>query len=183
MTLAKAKPGAPSTDFSETRTLSRLLGTAALLVVVAQGCSTMSGTSMAPAPESGAAVVNVTSAPALPMAPKESAVKPSAIHVGEASWYGPGFSGKPTASGDVFDETKLTAAHKTIPLGTKAKVTNLQNGKSVEVEINDRGPYTEGRIIDLSQAAAKSIGIIHRGVAKVRVEVLEREMALGEVKP
>lgn len=72
----------------------------------------------------------------------------------------------------MFDEEKFTAAHKTIPLGSRAKVTNLANGKSVEVEINDRGPFVEGRIIDLSQAAAQALGIIDRGVAKVRVDVL-----------
>jgi rare lipoprotein A len=103
-------------------------------------------------------------------------------HVGEASWYGPGFSGKTTASGEVFDETKMTAAHKTLPLGTKAKVTNLKDGKSVQVEINDRGPYAQGRIIDLSPAAAKALGIIHRGVVKVRVESLENPATLGDAQ-
>ena len=92
--------------------------------------------------------------------------------MGQASWYGPGFSGKKTASGDVFDEEKFTAAHKTIPLGSRAKVTNLANGKTVEVEINDRGPFVPGRIIDLSQAAAQALGIVDRGTAKVQVDVL-----------
>jgi rare lipoprotein A len=75
----------------------------------------------------------------------------------------------------------MTAAHKTLPLGTKAKVTNVNNGKSVEVEITDRGPYAEGRIIDLSQAAASAIGIIDRGVAKVRVELMNEARATDEV--
>jgi rare lipoprotein A len=79
--------------------------------------------------------------------------------VGEASWYGGDFNGKTTASAHTFDETKMTAAHRTLPLGSKAKVTNLDNGKSVEVEINDRGPFAKGRIIDLSHAAAKVLGI------------------------
>ena len=70
---------------------------------------------------------------------------------GTASWYGPGFHGKKTASGEIYDQTKLTAAHKTLPLGTKARVTNLDNGSAVEVEINDRGPFVDGRIIDLSR--------------------------------
>jgi len=95
------------------------------------------------------------------------------VHVGAASWYGPGFSGKKTASGEIFDETKFTAAHKTMPLGTRARVTHLENGKSVEVVINDRGPYTEGRMIDLSQAAARALGMISNGVAKVRIELLK----------
>lgn len=97
---------------------------------------------------------------------------PANVYIGAASWYGPGFHGKKTASGEIFDETKLTAAHKTIPLGRKVKVTHLGNGKSVEVLINDRGPYVEGRMIDLSHAAAKALGMIDYGIAKVQVELL-----------
>jgi rare lipoprotein A len=98
---------------------------------------------------------------------------PNNFHVGAASWYGPGFSGKKTASGDTFDETKFTAAHKTLPLGSKARITHLGNRKSVEVLINDRGPFVEGRMIDLSQAAAKALGMIDNGIAKVQVESLQ----------
>jgi rare lipoprotein A len=94
------------------------------------------------------------------------------VHVGAASWYGPGFAGRKTASGETFDDTKFTAAHKTMPLGTKARVTHLGNGRSVEVMINDRGPYINGRMIDLSRAAAKALGMIENGVAKVRIEPL-----------
>jgi len=101
------------------------------------------------------------------------------VRIGAASWYGPGFNGKKTASGDIFDPTKLTAAHRTIPLGRRVRVTHLANGKSVEVVINDRGPYAEGRMIDLSQAAANALGMIGKGVAKVRVEELD-EAALAE---
>ena len=92
-------------------------------------------------------------------------------HIGEASWYGPGFQGKKTASGEIFDDSKLTAAHKTIPLGSKAKVTNLTNGKTVEVKINDRGPFIDGRMVDLSQAAAKALGMIDRGTARVQLDL------------
>jgi rare lipoprotein A len=92
---------------------------------------------------------------------------------GTASWYGPGFHGKKTASGEIYDQTKLTAAHKTLPLGTKARVTNLENGNAVEVEINDRGPFVKGRIIDLSRAAAGILGLVEDGVAPVKVEVIE----------
>ena len=101
-------------------------------------------------------------------------VQPKTIKVlrGKASWYGPGFHGKKTASGEVFDQQKLTAAHKTIPLGSKAIVTNLNNGNTVEVEINDRGPYIPGRIIDVSQAAADALGFVASGTAPVRVELL-----------
>ncbi|MGE5219904.1 MAG: septal ring lytic transglycosylase RlpA family protein [Chloroflexota bacterium] len=96
----------------------------------------------------------------------------SSRHVGEASWYGPGFRGKKTASGDVFDDEKFTAAHKTLPLGSRVRVTNLSNKKFVEVEINDRGPFVAGRIIDLSRAAARRLGMIDDGTAKVQVELL-----------
>jgi len=99
------------------------------------------------------------------------------VRIGAASWYGPGFNGKKTASGDIFDESKLTAAHRTMPLGSKARVTHLGNGKSVEVLINDRGPYIEGRVIDLSRAAAKALGIIDKGVAKVEVQWLREAIA------
>jgi rare lipoprotein A len=91
---------------------------------------------------------------------------------GTASWYGPGFHGKKTASGEIYDQTKLTAAHKTLPLGTKARVTNLDNGSAVEVEINDRGPFVGGRIIDLSRAAAGALGLVESGTAPVRVELI-----------
>jgi rare lipoprotein A len=103
-----------------------------------------------------------------------ASARPQTIKVlrGKASWYGPGFHGKKTASGEVFDQQKLTAAHKTIPLGSKAIVTNLNNGNSVEVEINDRGPYIPGRIIDLSEAAASVLGFVASGTAPVRVELL-----------
>jgi rare lipoprotein A len=109
-----------------------------------------------------------------------SVTAPNNVHVGVASWYGPRFSGKKTASGDTFDETKLTAAHKTLPLGSRAKVINLKNGKSIEVVINDRGPYVQGRVIDLSQAAAEALGIIDRGVAKVRIELLQETVAADQ---
>jgi rare lipoprotein A (peptidoglycan hydrolase) len=100
--------------------------------------------------------------------------KPRTKHAlnGTASWYGPRFQGKKTASGEIYDQRKLTAAHKTLPLGTKARVTNLDNGSSVEVEINDRGPYVEGRIIDLSRAAAGALGFVELGVAPVQVELV-----------
>ena len=83
-----------------------------------------------------------------------------------------GFHGKKTASGEIYDQTKLTAAHKTLPLGTKARVTNLDNGSAVEVEINDRGPFVDGRIIDLSRAAAGALGLVESGTAPVRVELI-----------
>jgi rare lipoprotein A (peptidoglycan hydrolase) len=104
------------------------------------------------------------------------------IRIGAASWYGPGFNGKKTASGDIFDPTKLTAAHRSIPLGRRVRVTHLANGKSVEVLINDRGPYTEGRMIDLSQAAANALEMTGKGIAKVRVEELEEAVIAENVR-
>jgi rare lipoprotein A len=99
---------------------------------------------------------------------------------GQASWYGPGFHGRKTASGEIFDQGKLTAAHKTIPLGTKAKVTNLQNGNTIEVEINDRGPYIGQREIDVSHAAANALGFVKSGLTLVRIELLPEESGREE---
>ena len=91
---------------------------------------------------------------------------------GLASWYGGKFQGRQTANGEIFDTNKFTAAHKTLAFGTVVKVTNLENGESTVVRINDRGPFIPGRIIDLSRAAAVAIGLAGKGVAKVRVEEL-----------
>lgn len=91
---------------------------------------------------------------------------------GIASWYGEDFNGRLTANGEVYDMYKFTAAHKTLPLGTVVKVTNLDNGKTVEVRINDRGPYVQGRIIDLSRTAGRAIGMREAGTAKVKLEVV-----------
>ena len=92
--------------------------------------------------------------------------------MGRASFYGPGFAGRKTASGAIFRPEELTAAHRSLPLGTRVRVTNLSNGQSVLVTINDRGPYIRGRSIDLSVAAARTIGMLHRGVAEVVIDIL-----------
>ena len=89
---------------------------------------------------------------------------------GEASWYGKRHHGRKTASGKPFDQNAMTAAHPTLPLGTKAKVTNLATGKCAEVTINDRGPYAKGRDIDVSKAAAEKIGVGKKGTAPVKIE-------------
>ncbi len=91
---------------------------------------------------------------------------------GEASYYGPGLEGNPTASGEVFDPERLTAAHRTLPLGSRVRVTNTRNGRSVVVRINDRGPFEPGRIIDLSEAAAREIGLLETGTGRVKLELL-----------
>jgi len=103
----------------------------------------------------------------------ESHTKEKIFQKGEASWYGPGFNGKKTANGETFNMYKLTAAHKKLPFGTKVKVTNLQNGKSVVVRINDRGPFVKGRVIDLSKKAAQQIGLIQAGHAPVSIVILK----------
>lgn len=92
---------------------------------------------------------------------------------GKASFYADKFEGHVTASGEKYKHSKLTAAHKTLPFGTKVKVTNLSNNKSVEVVINDRGPYADGRIIDLSKSAAEKLGFINQGLAEVQLDILD----------
>jgi rare lipoprotein A len=89
---------------------------------------------------------------------------------GVASWYGDHWQGRTTASGQPFDERKLTAAHRTLPLNTRVRVTNLKTGRSVEVTITDRGPYADGRVIDLSKAAAKKLGMVKEGLVPVRIQ-------------
>lgn len=94
-------------------------------------------------------------------------VAASSNQCGTASWYGPGFNGKRAASGEIFNQNAMTAAHKSLPFGSMVKVVNQKTGKSITVEINDRGPYHGGRIIDLSKAAANRLGIIQAGTGKV----------------
>jgi len=95
------------------------------------------------------------------------------IRIGKASWYGPTFAWRPTASGELFDPSGLTAAHRTLPLGSRVRVTNLHNGRSVLVTINDRGPYIFRREIDLSYGAARVLGMVRQGIAQVLIELVE----------
>lgn len=99
----------------------------------------------------------------------------SFTQTGVASWYGPNFHGKKTANGEIFDKYELTAAHKTLQMPSLVRVTNLENGRSLVVRINDRGPFSKGRIIDLSERAAELLDFKQKGVAKVKVQVLEDE--------
>ena len=94
------------------------------------------------------------------------------IQEGLVSWYGAHFHARPTASGELFDAASMTMAHPTLPFGTQVKVTNLRNGRSVVLRVNDRGPFVGSRIADLSQAAASYLGMLRRGIAQVRLEVL-----------
>ncbi len=94
------------------------------------------------------------------------------IRQGIASWYGPGFHGRRTANGERFDSRGMTAAHRYLPFGTRVRVTNLNNGRSAVVRINDRGPFAGNRIIDLSAGAARAVGMVRSGIAPVRLEIL-----------
>lgn len=101
---------------------------------------------------------------------------------GIASWYGPGFHGKATASGETYNQNDFTAAHQTLPLGTRVRVTNLENGSATEVSINDRGPFAKSRIIDLSYSAAQQINMVGPGTALVRVDVLDSPIKLYTIR-
>ncbi len=92
--------------------------------------------------------------------------------VGIASWYGPGFQGNYTANGEIYDMNGISAAHKTLPFGTIVRVVDLDTGRSVVVRINDRGPFIEGRIIDLSKGAAEKLGIVDKGIARVGLRIV-----------
>lgn len=103
----------------------------------------------------------------------EGALPSGTVIRGYASYYHDKFNGRTTANGEIYNSNSMTAAHKTLPFGTKAKVTNLKNGKSTIVIINDRGPFVADRIIDLSRAAAESIDMIKDGVAEVEIQILD----------
>lgn len=92
--------------------------------------------------------------------------------IGIASWYGPGFHGKPTASGEIYDMHAMTAAHRMLPFGSTVLVTRTDTGASTVVRINDRGPFMKGRIIDLSNAAARDLDMVRDGLARVRIDVI-----------
>lgn len=108
-----------------------------------------------------------------PSKPRPPTPQPGTFEqTGEASWYGRQHHGKPTASGETYDMHKLTAAHPTLPLGTRILVTNLDNGRTVEVRVNDRGPFVSGRVLDLSYAAARKLGAIGDGIIPVGLKVV-----------
>jgi len=145
-------------------------------LLLSQGCALLQRPPEIAAPpetpaQPSAPKPSVTVQPAPRETPKQSPTVATKLpQTGEASWYGAQHQGKQTASGAIFDQAALTAAHPSLPFGTKVKVTNLANGKSVEVEITDRGPSSGNRIIDLSQAAAKILEMIESGTATVRLE-------------
>jgi rare lipoprotein A len=104
---------------------------------------------------------------------RKQIAKNQPYQIGTASWYGEDFEGKPTASGEDFEMYDMTAAHPTLPLGTYVRVTNLHNGRAVVVKVNDRGPIVEGRIIDLSYGAAQALQFQHRGLQRVRLDLVK----------
>jgi rare lipoprotein A len=121
---------------------------------------------------------NISEAIAAPVSsvqarPEVRPVKTKPYQIGTASWYGQIFDGKPTASGEPYDMYDMTAAHLTLPMGSYVRVTNLRNGKAVVVRVNDRGPIVPGRIIDLSYGAAQALQFKHRGLQRVRLDLVK----------
>jgi rare lipoprotein A len=110
-------------------------------------------------------------------------VEPLKVWSGVASWYGPGFQGRPTANGEDFDMLRATAAHRTIPMGSWVRVVNPKSGRARVVRINDRGPFIEGREIDLSYQVAQDLGFSEQGLARVRIELLEVPQGRWSTKP
>jgi rare lipoprotein A len=124
------------------------------------------------------ALLTGCSVPAPPAEPVAATVNPARFSaIGVASWYGQESNRKRTASGEMFNMNSLTAAHRSLPLNTVVRVTNLENGRSVLVRINDRGPYVDGRIIDLSAKAARYLDMKEEGAARVRLEVYDADQA------
>ncbi|MFN9629133.1 MAG: septal ring lytic transglycosylase RlpA family protein [Cyanobacteriota bacterium] len=111
--------------------------------------------------------------PTVPLVQPQQLASARGVQRGQASWYGPGFFGNRTASGEVFRPGTMTAAHRSLAFGTKVRVTNLNNGLSTVVRINDRGPFSGGRIIDLAHGAAQVLGLTASGVADVKLEVID----------
>jgi rare lipoprotein A len=139
---------------------SKLSIFALALALACGGCATTSATR-------STAVVRLFEDPPVPT---EVSKAPPALQMGRASFYGPGFHGEQTASGDIFDQEAFTAAHRTLKFGSRLRVTNLENGSTVLVTVNDRGPFVKGRVIDLSKAAARTLGFLRQGTARVRLD-------------
>jgi rare lipoprotein A (peptidoglycan hydrolase) len=141
-----------------------------IVFVTIQGCS------LAPYREHSGESINRV--PIIPKKPEAAEKKGSdSVQVGLASWYTTNSRDKKTATGEVYDPHRRTAAHRSFPLGSRVRVTRLDNGKSIEVQINDRGPFVAGRVIDLSRAAADALGISEKGIVTVRVELLDSTFA------
>jgi rare lipoprotein A len=157
-------------EMSSQRTVGSRIRAWPALAFLALGLAACAG----PLPDA-AQPVSTASRPTLPLDSPTlyPAEVPSFVQVGLASWYGPHFARKLTASGERFDMNQLTAAHRSLPLATMVRVTNLANGRHVLLRINDRGPYAGARIIDVSREAAEMLGMKQDGVAQVRLEVFD----------
>ncbi|OBU17637.1 hypothetical protein BTN98_13530 [Photobacterium aquimaris] len=142
----------------------RYLGGSVLALIMMSGCTNSDQYNKTPTVE--------TKRPVLIIKPVEHK-KANKVIYGKASFYANMFQGRKTANGQIFDQGKLTAAHLTLPFGTRVKVTNVSNNKSVVVTVNDRGPYIRGRMIDLSRSAFKAIGNTRSGVLNVKMEILK----------
>jgi len=152
---------------------------AVLLAVASLGAGAASGPNSSEAAKVTQPTVNATSGQ---KNTGKKVYKSLPYQVGTASWYGDYFQGRPTASGEPFNMHDLTAAHPTLPLGTFVKVTNLRNGRSVVLRINDRGPVVDGRIIDVSYNAARVLGFKERGLQKVRLDLVQ-PTTLAQLQP
>jgi rare lipoprotein A len=148
----------------------RLAASLAFALVCAAGCAHRVNTAQPAAPYPPAEPAPSSGAP--PAVERQPAIPGSYVEEGVASWYGIPFNGRRTSNGEIYDMHQLTAAHRTLPFGAMVRVTNLQNGKQIEVRITDRGPFVNNRVIDLSQAAAQSIDMIGPGTAQVRLEIV-----------
>lgn len=155
-----------------------------MLALLAAGCGTTSAVEQRPSVPANSGVYRVGQPYQVGgrwYYPRE---QPDYDETGIASWYGPGFYGNLTADGELFTSKDLTAAHKTLPMPVNVRVTNLENGQSLIVRVNDRGPFAAGRIIDVSERAAKLLGFYDKGTAKVRVQYLARaDLPTGQPQP
>jgi len=177
-------PESPSRDIQSSGKLTVCLRwsaqglLAALIVLLVTGCHHKVQQAYQPPPppphRSGSTATARNTPPPTRTYPNEATGKPTLVETGMASWYG---TGKRAADGSVFDKNALTAAHKTLPMGTTIRVTNLANNESVVVRITDRGPFVNGRVLDLSEGAAKQIDLYRMGVAKVRIEAFAHPSA------
>jgi hypothetical protein len=163
---AEMAPGAESS--SSNGSLVSIVMLAIVAATFGAGCGAMSLSNL----EARARYMGRRPAPRPVSRSQPNALPPSRIV--KASWYGGHFQGRRTASGERFNQNRMTAASRTLPLGSTVRVTNLDNGRSVDVRINDRGPYVRGRGLDLSRAAARKIGLAHKGVGRVRVTPIRR---------
>lgn len=173
VTALTAMIGSAGTGVAEVSSDAGMAATNPVATLAASAANAANSTSLAAAASGAPVALLADGRPA----PADLAATKVKDQVGIASWYD---QGQVTASGEPFNPRKLTAAHRTLPLDTKVKVTNLENGKSVEVKVNDRGPYIPGRVLDLSSAAAKRLGMEKEGLALVRIQILH-DQQLAEV--